>query len=72
MRYPELTGGALQHLQTAGCEAGVSTSRTCEMSLSNHSGIYFRGVLDLVDRAARPKGAKAGEAGSESDAEAVA
>ena len=72
MRYPELTGGALQHLQTAGCEAGVSTSRTCEMSLSNHSGIYFRGVLDLVDRAARPKGTGAGEAGSESDAEAVA
>jgi D-lactate dehydrogenase len=68
MRYPELTGGSLQHLNSAGCEAGVSTSRTCEMSLSNHSGLHWRGVLDLVDRAARPKGAGA----SESDAEAAA
>ena len=49
----------------------MSTSRTCEMSLSNHSGIYFRSVLELVDRAAKPKGAK-DAAGSESDAEAVA
>ena len=70
MRYPELTGGALQHLQSGGCEAGVSTSRTCEMSLSNHSGLHFRSVLDLVDRAARPRGEAA--AGSESDAEAAA
>merc|ERR1719390_426236 len=30
MRYPELT---------ASCSDGYSTSRTCEMSLSNHSGI---------------------------------
>ena len=61
----------MQHIQSAGCETGVSTSRTCEMSLSNHSGIYFRSVLELVDRAAKPKGAK-DAAGSESDAEAVA
>ncbi len=55
MRYPELTGGALQHLETAGCADGVSTSRTCEMSLSNHSGIHFRGLLTLLDEAAKPK-----------------
>ena len=55
MRYPELTGGALQHLETAGCADGVSTSRTCEMSLSNHSGIHFRGLLTLLDEAATPK-----------------
>ena len=55
MRYPELTGGALQHLETSGCADGVSTSRTCEMSLSNHSGIHFRGLLTLLDEAATPK-----------------
>lgn len=49
MRYPELTAGALQHLETAGCSDGYSTSRTCEMSLSNHSGINFRGLVYLID-----------------------
>lgn len=59
MRYPELTAASLQHLQThlKGCGAtdGYSTSRTCEMSLSNHSGINFRGLVYLLDEAARPK-----------------
>lgn len=45
MRYPELTGAALQHLDTTGCTDGYSSSRTCEMSLSNHSGINFRGLV---------------------------
>ena len=49
MRYPELTAGALQHLETSGCSDGYSTSRTCEMSLSNHSGINFRGLVYLID-----------------------
>lgn len=62
MRYPELTGGALQHLETSGCADGVSTSRTCEMSLSNHSGIHFRGLLTLLDEAAKPKAKKAAAA----------
>lgn len=55
MRYPELTGASLQHLDVAGCSDGYSTSRTCEMSLSNHSGIHFRGLVYLVDEATRPK-----------------
>ena len=55
MRYPELTGAALQHLQTNGCTDGYSTSRTCEISLSNHSGINFRGLVYLADEATRPK-----------------
>lgn len=59
MRYPELTAASLQHLQVhlKGCGAtdGYSTSRTCEMSLSNHSGINFRGLVYLLDEAARPK-----------------
>ena len=49
MRYPELTAAALQHLDTNGCSDGYSTSRTCEMSLSNHSGINFRGLVYLLD-----------------------
>jgi D-lactate dehydrogenase len=56
MRYEELTAASLQHLNLpAGCKDGYSTSRTCEMSLSNHSGINFRGLVYLIDEAARPK-----------------
>lgn len=55
MRYPELTGSSLQHLNVAGCSDGYSTSRTCEMSLSNHSGIHFRGLVYLVDEATKAK-----------------
>ncbi|KAG2497441.1 hypothetical protein HYH03_004596 [Edaphochlamys debaryana] len=60
MRYPELTGASLQHLKLpATCKDGYSTSRTCEMSLSNHSGINFRGLVYLVDEATSPKKAQA-------------
>jgi len=56
MRYPELTGSSLQHLDLpSSCSDGYSTSRTCEMSLSNHSGINFRSLLYLLDEAATPK-----------------
>ncbi len=56
MRYPELTAGALQHLALpAACTDGYSTSRTCEVSLSNHSGVNFRGLVYLVDEATQPK-----------------
>ena len=55
MRYPELTGSSLQHLNVAGCSDGYSTSRTCEMSLSNHSGIHFRGLVYLIDEATKAK-----------------
>lgn len=54
-----------QHLNTAGCTDGYSTSRTCEMSLSNHSGINFRGLVYLVDEATRPKAAASASASSE-------
>ena len=61
MRYPELTGSSLQHLdgmmQEHGCSDGYSTSRTCEMSLSNHSGVHFRSLLYLIDEAATPRAA---------------
>lgn len=56
MRFPELTGSSLQHLNLPKtCSDGYSTSRTCEMSLSNHSGINFRGMVYLVDEATQPK-----------------
>ena len=60
MRYPELTAGALQHLALPqGCKDGYSTSRTCEVSLSNHSGVNFRGLVYLVDEATTAKQAQA-------------
>ena len=56
MRYPELTQASLQNLNIpSSCTDGYSTSRTCEMSLSNHSGIHFRGLVYLVDEATKPK-----------------
>lgn len=59
----QLTTFTEQHL-TLACFAmlradGYSTSRTCEMSLSNHSGINFRGLVYLVDEATSPKKAAA-------------
>ena len=56
MRYPELTASALQHMSyPSDCKDGYSTSRTCEMSLSNHSGFNFRGLVYLLDEATSPK-----------------
>ena len=56
MRYPELAAGALQHLNLpAGCADGYSSSRTCEVNMSQHSGVNFRGLVYLVDEATRPK-----------------
>lgn len=56
MRYPELTGSSLQHLNLpSNCSDGYSTSRTCEISLSNHSGVNFRGLVYLIDEATTPK-----------------
>ena len=58
MRYPELTGSSLQHLELPdSCSDGYSTSRTCEISLSNHSGMNFRSLLYLIDEATTPKAA---------------
>jgi D-lactate dehydrogenase len=56
--YPELNASALQLLRAgvAGkCTAGYSTSRTCEIGLSAHSGIHYKSILYLVDRCTRPK-----------------
>ncbi len=51
-----MTASSLQHLDLPkSCTDGYSSSRTCEMSMSNHSGIHFRGLVYLVDEATKPK-----------------
>jgi len=50
---PELNASALAPLKSqipAGCDEGYSNSRTCEIGLSEHSGIEYRSILYLVDK----------------------
>lgn len=49
---PELNASALKDLPeaVAGCEEGYSNSRTCEIGLSEHSGIPYQSIIYLVDR----------------------
>ena len=49
---PELNASALSALagQVEHCEAGYSTSRTCEIGLSEHSGIDYQSIVYLVDQ----------------------
>jgi len=35
------------------CEEGISTSRTCEIGLSQHGGIDYHGLVYLLDRVSR-------------------
>ena len=53
---PELNDHALRTLQPAvqHCTGGVSTSRTCEIGLSSHSGVDYHSLVYLVDRVTRP------------------
>ena len=56
--YPELNASALKDLKPAvseSCTAGYSTSRTCEIGLSLHSGIYYKSIVYLVDKCTTPK-----------------
>ena len=54
---PELNAHSLRSLKDAVqiCEEGISTSRTCEIGLSTHSGIDYHGLVYLVDRVTRPR-----------------
>ncbi len=57
--YPELNESALNGLMSSiprGCDHGYSTSRTCEIGLSLHSGISYKSIVYLVDRCTTPKG----------------
>ena len=52
--FPELNASALASLRAAlpdNCAGGYSTSRTCEIGLSLHSGIPYSSIVYLVDRA---------------------
>lgn len=55
--FPELNESALagldEHVCT--CEAGYSTSVTCEVGLSLHGKIPYSSILSLVDEVTRPK-----------------
>ncbi len=50
---PELNASALAPLKSQvpeNCSEGYSNSRTCEIGLSEHSGIEYRSILYLVDK----------------------
>ncbi|HWZ71991.1 MAG TPA: FAD-binding and (Fe-S)-binding domain-containing protein [Casimicrobiaceae bacterium] len=53
---PELNEHALRHLKSAlpvECVQGYSSSRTCEIGLSEYSGFPYRSIICLVDACAR-------------------
>ena len=54
---PELNDHALRTLKPVvqHCSEGVSTSRTCEIGLSSHSGVDYHSLVYLVDRVTCPK-----------------
>jgi D-lactate dehydrogenase len=54
--FPELNASALAGLKehVCTCDAGFSTSKTCEIGLSLHSDIPYRSILYLVDEATEP------------------
>jgi D-lactate dehydrogenase len=54
---PELNEHALRHLREslpADCASGYSSSRTCEIGLSEQAGFPYRSIIRLVDACARP------------------
>jgi len=57
---PELNEHALRHLKEAlptGCAHGYSSSRTCEIGLSEQAGFPYRSIIHLVEACVRGKGA---------------
>ena len=56
--YPELNKSALKDLKNAiphDCYEGFSNSKTCEIGLSEHSGIEYRSIIYLVDKYSKAK-----------------
>ena len=54
--HPELNQAALRELKpvvSKQCSAGYSTSRTCEIGLSRHSGLFYKSIVYLVDQCTR-------------------
>ena len=61
---PELNEHALRRLKAAlppACAAGYSSSRTCEIGLSEQAGFPYRSIIHLVDACASARGALAAE-----------
>lgn len=58
--HPELNAAALNDLPKAvsGCNEGYSNSRTCEIGLSEYSGIPYQSIIYLVDRLAEAESVK--------------
>jgi D-lactate dehydrogenase len=59
---PELNEFALRRLKgaiPAGCTHGYSSSRTCEIGLSEQAGFPYRSIIHLVDACARARGVSA-------------
>jgi D-lactate dehydrogenase len=55
---PELNEHALRHLHAAlpeGCATGYSSSRTCEIGLSERAGFPYKSILFLLDACSRPR-----------------
>ncbi len=55
---PELNQSALRNLKDSlpdNCNEGFSTSRTCEIGLSYHSGIEYKSIVYLVERCSQPR-----------------
>ncbi|PWC32813.1 FAD-binding and (Fe-S)-binding domain-containing protein [Azospirillum sp. TSO35-2] len=55
---PELNAHALRRLPEAvpaGCTSGYSTSRTCEIGLSDKAGVPYRSIVHLVDACSTAK-----------------
>ncbi|EAR10135.1 FAD-binding and (Fe-S)-binding domain-containing protein [Reinekea blandensis] len=52
---PELNASALKSLagQVKDCRYGISTSRTCEIGLSRHSGLTYYSLFEVVDRCSK-------------------
>jgi D-lactate dehydrogenase len=52
---PELNEHALRHLKAAlpaGCKHGYSSSRTCEIGLSEQTGFPYHSIIHLVEACA--------------------
>ncbi|USD38857.1 MULTISPECIES: FAD-binding and (Fe-S)-binding domain-containing protein [Ferrimonas] len=59
MNYPELNAHGLRNLKAEtkdkGCTSGYSVSATCEIGLTTHSGIPYKNILTLLDKASKAK-----------------
>jgi D-lactate dehydrogenase len=54
--YPELNAHGQRHLEEQipeACHEGYSTSRTCEIGMSEHSHVNFKSIFYLIDEVTR-------------------